>query len=49
MRYRVVDADGKTIAMPPPANHWETREDVVKVIDELKQVLKKAKPVDVKE
>jgi hypothetical protein len=49
MRYRIVDADGKTIAMPPPAKHWDTREDVVKAIDELKQTLNKAKPMDVKE
>jgi hypothetical protein len=32
-----------------PAKHWETREDVVKAIDELKQTLNKAKPMDVKE
>jgi hypothetical protein len=49
MRYRIVDTDGKTIAMPPPAKHWDTREDVVKAIGELKQTLNKAKPMDVNE
>jgi hypothetical protein len=49
MRYRIVDAEGRTIAMPPPAKHWDTREDVVKALDELKQTLNKAKPMDVKE
>jgi hypothetical protein len=48
MRWRVVDAEGKTIAMPPPAKHWDKREDVLKEIDELKEALK-TKPVDVKE
>ena len=48
-RYRVVDADGYTIAMPPSSKSWETRAQVIKAIGELREVLAKAKPVDVKE
>jgi hypothetical protein len=33
MRWRVVGADGKTIAMPSPNTHWETKEEVLKAID----------------
>ena len=49
MRYRIVDAEGKTIAMPPPAKHWETKDDVIKAIDEVKDTLNKVKPTEVKE
>ena len=48
-RYRVVDAEGKTIVMPIPNKSWETREEVLKALEGLKETLNKAKPVDVKE
>ena len=48
-RYRVVNAEGKTIAMPPASKHWETKEDVHKAIAALKATLEKGKTVDVKD
>ena len=48
-RWRVVDSDGKTIAMPPASTAWDKKEDVIKALDELKQTLNKAVPKDVKE
>ena len=48
MRWRVVGSEGKTIAMPLPNTHWDTKEEVLKAIDELKEVLK-AKPIEVKD
>jgi uncharacterized protein YegP (UPF0339 family) len=48
-RYRVVDAEGKTIGMPTSNKHWETREEVVKAIEVLRETLNKAKPMDVKD
>lgn len=48
-RYRIVDADGKTVAMPIPNAAWDTKEGVLKAIDALKETLSKAKPVEVKE
>jgi hypothetical protein len=47
-RFRVVNAEDKTIAMPPPAKHWEKKEEVLAAIDELKGILA-TKPVDVNE
>lgn len=35
--------------MPIPNKSWETREEVIKALDALKETLNKAKPVDVKE
>ncbi len=45
--YRVVNAQGQTIAMPAANQHWETREEVVRAIDEVKEMLNKAKLVTV--
>jgi peptidoglycan hydrolase CwlO-like protein len=49
MRWRIVDSEGKTIAMPPASKTWDTKEEVLKSLEELKETLNKAKPVDVKE
>src|SRR5687768_9051922 len=35
-RYRVRGTNGKVIAMPLPQASWETKEDCLKAIDELK-------------
>ena len=48
-RYRVKNEEGKTIAMPLPQMHWETKEECVKAIEELRDILKKTKPVEVKD
>jgi uncharacterized protein YegP (UPF0339 family) len=48
-RYRIKDADGKTIAMPLPQMHWEKKEDCLKAIEQLKNTLNKAKPTEVKD
>jgi uncharacterized protein YegP (UPF0339 family) len=48
-RYRVKNADGKTIAMPLPQMHWDKKEDCLRAIEELKVTLVKAKPVEVKD
>src|SRR4051812_8619796 len=48
-RYCVKDDEGKTIAMPLPNMHWENKEDCLKAIDELREILAKVKPADVKE
>jgi hypothetical protein len=46
IRYAVNNAEKKTIAMP--AKSYETKEEVLKVIESLKIALK-SKPIDVKE
>ncbi|MCE9533980.1 MAG: hypothetical protein K8T89_23090 [Planctomycetes bacterium] len=48
-RYRIIDAEGKTVAMPLANKAWETKEEVLKALDELKATLNKAKPVDAKD
>lgn len=48
-RYRIVDSEGKTVAMPIPNKAWETRAEVIKALDALKETLNNSKPVDVKE
>jgi uncharacterized protein YegP (UPF0339 family) len=48
-RYRVKNADGKTIAMPLPQMAWETKKECEAAIDDLKATLEKGKVVDVKE
>ena len=47
-RYRIKGPDGKVVAMPLPQASWETKEDVIKALDDLKEILK-TKPVDAKE
>jgi uncharacterized protein YegP (UPF0339 family) len=47
-RYRVKNAEGKTIAMPLPQMHWEKKADCLGAIDELRTTLMRAKPTDVK-
>jgi uncharacterized protein YegP (UPF0339 family) len=48
-RYRVKNAEGKTIAMPLPQMSWEKKEDCLRAIEELKVTLVKAKPMEVKD
>src|SRR5947209_8175984 len=48
-RYRVKDDDGKTIAMPLPNMHWDSKADCLKAIDELRMILNKVQPVEVKQ
>ena len=48
-RYRVKDAEGKTIAMPLPNMTWDSKADCLKGIDELRTILNKAAPVEVKQ
>jgi len=48
-RYRILDAEGKTVAMPLPNASWETPAATIKAIEDLKATLNKAKPVEVKE
>lgn len=48
-RFRIKNADGKVIAMPPPSRHYENKDDAVKELEEIKVTLEKAKPTDVKE
>ena len=43
-RYKVVDENNKTIAMPLPQTPFETKEDVLKAIEVLKKVMSEAKP-----
>ncbi len=48
-RYRIVNADGKTIVMPVPLASWETKADCEKAIADLKALLNSAKPTEVKD
>ena len=48
-RFRIKNDEGKTIAMPLPQMHWETKKDALKAIEELKSILDTAKPVDHKD
>lgn len=48
-RYRIVNADGKTIVMPVPLASWETKADCEKAIADLKALLNAAKPTEVKD
>jgi uncharacterized protein YegP (UPF0339 family) len=45
-RYKIVDENSKTIAMPLPQASFESKDDVLKAIDVLKRILNEAKPVD---
>ncbi len=46
-RFRVTDADGKVIAMPPRGH--DTKEECLKAIDLVRETLNKAKVTEVKE
>lgn len=48
-RYRIVNAEGKTVVMPVPLASWETKADCEKAIAELKTLLNSAKPTEVKD
>jgi hypothetical protein len=48
-RYKILDGDGKTIVMPFPTIHWDTKEDCLKAIADLKSLLNSAKPVEIEE
>ena len=47
-RYRVKNAEGKTVAMPLPQMSWESKADVLKALAELKSILN-SPPVDGKD
>jgi uncharacterized protein YegP (UPF0339 family) len=48
-RYRIVNADGKTIVMPVPLASWDTKAECEKAIADLKALLSTAKPTEVKD
>lgn len=48
-RYRILDAEGKTVAMPLPQMAWDTKEDVMKALDALKETLNKGKTTESKD
>ena len=48
-RYRIVNAEGKTVVMPVPLASWETKADCEKAIADLKALLNSAKPTEVKD
>ena len=48
-RFRIKNAEGKTVVMPLPNLSWEKKTECLKFIEELKETLAKAKPVEVKE
>jgi hypothetical protein len=48
-RYIIKGADGKSIAMPLAQMSWETKEECIKAIAELKTILTTVKPTERKE
>jgi uncharacterized protein YegP (UPF0339 family) len=46
-RYRIKTADGKTLAIPTRSH--DNKDDVAKDLEEIKTILNKVKPTDVKE
>lgn len=46
-RFRIKNAEGKTIAMPPRGE--DSEEDAIKVLEEVKATLNKVKPTKVKD
>jgi uncharacterized protein YegP (UPF0339 family) len=46
-RFRVKDADGKTLAMPPRGH--DSRDQVMKDLDAIKAILAKSRPTEVKD
>ena len=46
-RFKILGADGKTIAMPLPQHHWDSKDECLKAIADLKSILNTAKPVEV--
>jgi uncharacterized protein len=46
-RFRIKDGDGKVIAMSPKG--YAEKEDVVKLLDQIKATLNKVKPVEAKD
>jgi hypothetical protein len=47
-RFKILNAEGKTIAMPFAQLHWDTKDEVLKAISDLKSILNTAKPAEVK-
>ncbi|MEZ6139833.1 MAG: hypothetical protein R3B84_04600 [Zavarzinella sp.] len=45
-RYRIKNAEGKTVAMPLPQAAYETRDECLKAIEDLKAILNGGKIVD---
>lgn len=48
-RYKILNGEGKTIAMPLPQLNWESKADAEKAVAELKTILNTAKPTEVTE
>ena len=48
-RWRIVNKEGKTIAMPTANLAWETKDDCLKAFDDVKTIINKAKPADAKD
>ena len=46
-RFKVLNSDGKILAMPFAQLHWDTKEDVLKAISDLKSILNTTKPAEV--
>ena len=46
-RFKVLNSDGKILAMPFAQLHWDTKEDVLKAIGDLKSILNTTKPAEV--
>ena len=47
-RFRIKNAEGKTIAMPLPQMSWAKKSDALAAIEELKTILEKSTPIEVK-
>lgn len=48
-RFRIKNAEGKVVAMPPLTKSYTTKDEAYKVLDEIKATLNAAKPTEVKE
>ena len=47
-RYTVKNAEGKTIALPLSRLNWESKEECLKAVEELKMILNKGKITELK-
>jgi uncharacterized protein YegP (UPF0339 family) len=46
-RFKILSAEGKTIAMPFAQLHWDTKADCLKAIADLKSILNTATPKEI--
>jgi uncharacterized protein YegP (UPF0339 family) len=46
-RYKILGADGKTIAMPLPQMHWDTKAECLQAIADLKKILDTTTPKEI--